>query len=131
GVGLVAMVATPIIAVIVAVTLIGIPLALLMFLVWGLAMYFSKILFSHYLGRTLFARAGRQPHFALSLLVGLLIVLTVTSVPLIGGIVGFLLTITGLGMLAIFLWGRFRGPRFGEERFGEDRGGEDLEARYP
>jgi cytoskeletal protein CcmA (bactofilin family) len=122
GVGLVTMVAVPIIAVIVAITLIGIPVAILMFLLWSVALYFSKILFSHYLGSMLFERAGKSVHFALALFVGLLIVLTVTSVPLVGGIVNFLLTITGLGMLVIFVWARFQGRRFGER---------EIEAEYP
>src|SRR5690606_8203495 len=111
GVGLVTAVAVPVIAVLVAITLIGIPVALLMFLLWSAALYFAKILFAYFLGKRIFESSGREPHFALALLIGLLIVLTATNIPFVGGLLNFLMTIAGLGMLVIFLWGRFRGRR--------------------
>src|SRR5690606_3305152 len=108
GIGLVTLVAVPIIAIMTAITLIGLPIAILGVLVWLAAIYLAKIVVAHFIGRKLFARAGRPTHFALALLVGLLLVFVVVNVPLVGGLVNFLLTITGLGMLVIFVWGLFQ-----------------------
>lgn len=114
AIGLVALVAVPIIALMTAITLIGLPIALLAFFLWLLGIYFAKILLAHFVGRALFERTGSERHFALALVVGLLLVFIVINVPFVGGLVNFLLTITGLGMLVIYLWGRFQGRPFAE-----------------
>ena len=118
GVGLVTLVAVPIIALMTAVTLIGLPVALLAFLLWLIGLYFAKILFAHFLGRILLERVDRPPHLALALIIGLLIVLILVNVPFLGGLVNFVLTITGLGMLVIYVWGRFQGRSFEDADLG-------------
>lgn len=109
GVGLVTLVAVPIIALMTAVTLIGLPIAILGVLVWLVWIYFAKIVLAQFIGRKLFDRTDRSRHFALTLLVGLLLVFLAINIPLLGGLLNFLMTITGLGMLVIFLWGLSRG----------------------
>lgn len=104
GVGLVAMVATPIIALIAAVTIVGLPVAALGIFMWLVGLYFAKIVVAHFAGRRLFATTGQDKHFALALLVGLLLMLVAVNLPLVGGLLNFLLTITGLGMLVIWFW---------------------------
>lgn len=114
GVGLVALIATPIVAVIVGVTVIGIPIAVLGVLTWLVGLYLAKIVLAHFVGRRLFAAAGRERHFALALLVGLLLVLVVVNLPWIGGLLNVVLTITGLGMLVIWLWQLIQSRRTGD-----------------
>lgn len=109
GVGLVTLVAMPIIAVIAMITIIGIPLGLLGLVLWLAGVYFAKIVLAHFVGERVTEAAGSRPHFAVALAVGLLLVLTFVSVPFIGGVLNFVLTACGLGMLVLFIWDALRG----------------------
>lgn len=114
GAGLIALVAVPIIAVMTAITLIGLPIAIVGFLMWLVGIYFAKIVLAHVVGRRLLGRRDRAPHFALALLVGLVLVLIAVNIPFLGLLINFLLTITGLGLLVVFLWGLMQGRSFAQ-----------------
>lgn len=103
GIGLITLISAPIVALLVAITIIGLPVAFVVFVLWVIGLYLAKIVVAHYVGRRLLITAGRNGHFTAPLALGLVIVLLVVSIPFIGGIVNFLLTITGLGLLAILL----------------------------
>lgn len=111
GVGLVALVAVPIIAVLVAITIIGIPVALLALALWLAALYLAKIVLAHVVGTRILEASGSTRHFTVALAVGLLLVLLLVELPFIGGLLNFLLTICGLGLLMLFLWRAVRGER--------------------
>ncbi|XOV88915.1 MAG: zf-HC2 domain-containing protein [Pseudomonadota bacterium] len=99
GIGLVALVSVPVIALIAAVTLIGLPIGIISFLAWGLTLYLSKILVASVIGRTLLGNTSRHGSLPLTLLVGLGVVLIAVNLPAIGGVISFLLTIVGFGLL--------------------------------
>jgi hypothetical protein len=102
--GIVALVATPIIAVLVCLTIIGIPLGLIALALWGASIYLAKVVVAQLIGTHFIeVMAQRRKHFAVALLFGLLVVTLVTNLPFIGGVVRFLLTILGLGLLVLFL----------------------------
>ncbi|NBC23835.1 MAG: hypothetical protein GVY21_10205 [Gammaproteobacteria bacterium] len=107
GIGLVTLVSVPLIALLVAVTLIGLPLAGLGFLLWLAGVYLAKIVVAHIIGSRLFEAAGGR-HFAVALAVGLAAVIFAINLPFVGGIINFLLTICGLGVLVLFLWHTWR-----------------------
>lgn len=109
GLGLIALVAVPIIALMTAFTLIGLPISIVGFLLWLVGLYVAKIVLAHMFGRRLLERIGKPAHGAVALIVGLVLVLIAVNLPLIGGLLNFLLTITGLGLLVVFLWGRIQG----------------------
>ena len=102
GIGIVALVSTPIIAAIVAITLIGLPFAFVAIFSWLLGIYLATIVVGAAIGRMIMGDGKSLP---LTLLVGLAIVMVAVNLPLIGGIVAFILTIIGLGMLVQFLFG--------------------------
>ena len=108
GIGLVALVAVPVIALMTGITLIGLPIAVLAMLAWLAALYLAKIVVAHFIGKAVFDRTGRPAHFALALLVGLLLVFVAINIPLLGLLLNFVLTITGLGMIVILIWGLFQ-----------------------
>ena len=114
GIGLITLISVPVIALLVAVTIIGLPVAFVGIVFWVIGLYFAKIVVANLVGRRLLQRAGREGHFATPLALGLVLVLVVVSIPFIGGIANFLLTITGFGMLVIFLGGVFRRRREGD-----------------
>lgn len=108
GAGLVAVVAMPVIAVLVAVTLIGLPVAIIALMLWLAGLYVAKILVAHVIGARLLEAAGRRRGFVVTLAVGLLAVIVVVNLPFIGGLISFLLTICGFGLLVLFLWDAIR-----------------------
>jgi len=56
------------------------------------------------IGRQLFkTRDGATPHFAATLLAGLVIVLIAVNLPWIGWLVGLVLTLIGLGLIVAYL----------------------------
>jgi len=110
GIGFLAAVATPIAAVILAITVIGLPVALATLFFWLLALYLSKIVIGKYIGSTLLGNGkDTMGSTALSLLIGITIIVVAVNLPYIGGILNFLLILIGLGGLLVAAYRMFRG----------------------
>ena len=109
GIGFLIVVATPIAALIVAITLIGFPVAVVGFMAWLLGMYLAKIIIANFIGRTLLASSGeRMSSVALGLIVGLVLLFVAINLPYIGGLVHFILILVGFGALARQVYGSFQ-----------------------
>ena len=107
GIGFLVLVATPIAVLILAVTLIGLPLALISFGLWLLALYLAKILVAAAIAQAWFKPANFSPRvLALPLLVSLALVWVLTNIPYIGGLLSLMVAIAGLG--TVFMWWRSR-----------------------
>ncbi len=107
GIGFLAACATPIAAIIICVTLIGLPIGLTTLALWILGLYLAKIVLAGFLGRALLGGQGEQrPSPALALLAGLVLVLIAVNLPFVGGIINFLLTLLGLGALIMTVYRR-------------------------
>lgn len=105
GVGFLGLVATPIAAVILCITIIGLPIGLVGVALWLIGLYLSKIVIAQFLGRALMRGQGeRDPSMALGLLVGLVLIFVAVNLPYIGGVINFLLIILGLGAILISLY---------------------------
>lgn len=109
GIGFLAAVATPIAAIIMAITVIGLPVALATLILWLLALYLSKIVIGRYIGGILTGN-GKDTFgsTALSLLIGITIIVVAINLPYIGGILNILLILIGLGALLITAYRLFR-----------------------
>jgi cytoskeletal protein CcmA (bactofilin family) len=101
GIGFLALIATPIAAIIIGVTLIGLPLAFFALLLWLAGLYVAKIVIGAFLGRTLLGGESSQ---AITLLLGLLLVYAAVNLPYVGGIINILLTGIGFGAILIALY---------------------------
>jgi hypothetical protein len=102
--GMVALVATPIIALLACVTVIGIPLGVIALLAWGIGLYLAKVMVAQLVGIYVVETiAERREHFAVALAAGLFVVTLATSLPFVGGVVSFVVTVVGLGLLVLFL----------------------------
>jgi cytoskeletal protein CcmA (bactofilin family) len=108
GVGLAAAVVLPVLAVIACITVIGIPLGIVVAITWLLGLYFAKIVVAQHVGRKLFDSPRGTPHYAATLIAGLVIVLIAVNLPWIGGLVSLVLTLVGLGMIVAHLYDRNR-----------------------
>jgi len=106
AIGLAAAVTMPVAAVIFCVTVIGIPLGVLTFLLGAIGLYFSKAVIGQIIGRGILRNRETPPHFALTLLVGLAIVIVAINLPWIGGFANLLLTLTGFGVMVSLILAR-------------------------
>ncbi len=105
GLGFVLVTATPVLAVVLAVTLIGLPAGLVIAAAWALSLYVSKIVVAHFLGNALLRPKQRDVRsMLLPLLAGLVLVLIAVSLPYVGWVINLLLVIIGLGAMGQALY---------------------------
>jgi cytoskeletal protein CcmA (bactofilin family) len=103
AIGLVTAIALPVVAFIACITVVGIPLGILTAIVWLSGLYFAKIVVAQMIGRRLFASPHGVPHYAATLLAGLVIVIVGINLPWIGWLISLAVTLLGLGMIVTFL----------------------------
>lgn len=99
GIGLITIVSLPIIAIMVAFTVVGLPFTIIGLVGWIVLMYIAKIVVAGYIGSLLLADSERANNAFMVLLVGLVPIYIAINLPFIGGILGFLLTIVGAGLV--------------------------------
>jgi cytoskeletal protein CcmA (bactofilin family) len=100
GLGLLALCAVPLAALLIAVTLVGIPLALTVAALYWLGLMLAWPALGLVVGTVMAGRTRREPLPALiALLVGLIVLHLVTHVPVLGGLVSFLGLASGLGLI--------------------------------
>ncbi len=108
--GFVAAVATPVVAVIAGITLIGLPVALASLAAWLVGLYLGKIVVARYTGQLMLASFSIKAASTLGqLVVGLAAVIIATSLPYVGGLVNILLTLLGFGALLATAYKSWRG----------------------
>jgi hypothetical protein len=113
-VGLLVLVATPVAALILVLTVVGLPLGIILLGCYALALYLGVIVVAATLGRTLVhAEPGQNGRFAAGLLLGLVIITIAVSLPVIGVGVRLLVILLGLGALVqqVHALRRRAGPR--------------------
>ncbi len=99
GVGVLAGI--PVVIIVAAITLLGLPIALMLFALYLAALYLAKLWVGAFLGRTLLKSSGAtNGDWMLGLLVGLLILTVVGFIPYLGGLVRFGVVCLGLGAFA-------------------------------
>lgn len=101
GWGSVVLIMTPIIALLLMITLIGIPVALILLVVWGICLFISRILAAFAVGHFLLTqyrkRSDETPYLKLCL--GVIVAWIVFEIPIIGGILSLLAVLAGLGVI--------------------------------
>ena len=108
GLGLLTLVGAPIAAVLAGITLVGLPLSLIVIVAWALALYLAQIVVASMVGRMLMSGSDS---LAWTLLAGLVVVTVAVNLPFIGGIISFVLTIVGVGLLVQYLLGALPGGK--------------------
>jgi cytoskeletal protein CcmA (bactofilin family) len=100
GVGFLALIATPIVLLLTAVTLVGLPIALMGFAVYLAALYVSTILVGALIGSALVGPDHSDARrFGLALLAGLAVVIVLCHLPFVGWPVHIVVLLAGLGVL--------------------------------
>lgn len=113
GLGFAVLVLSPIALVLLALTVVGIPAALIGLAVWGIALYLGGVVVAALIGRSLVKPRGDGARdFGMALLVGLAVVVGVKSLPFVGRPAGWVIALVGVGLLAVqaqLWWRRSRG----------------------
>lgn len=111
GWGLLALILTPLIAIVLIVTLIGIPLSLILFALWLIALYVSKVFTAILVGRYLISnflsargtslatddKPERKDQLIPALILGVIVIYLLFAVPVLGPILSFIAMLWGLG----------------------------------
>lgn len=101
GVGLVFAIVTPIVAVILAVSLIGLPLALITFAAYLILIYISKIYISIMIGQKIVSLFNQTVSIYWVFVLGILIYSLLTLIPVLGWLIIMVLGFMGLGALVM------------------------------
>lgn len=123
GVGLLVFVGVPILLALLFVSLVGIPLGLLGTLLYALLLWLGYVYGAFAVGVWIIRKVGTGDRW-LALFVGLLLAGLVGLVPILGGIVQFLVLLLGLGALG--LGGRSRYQRRRDRESDEEFGAESM-----
>ena len=100
AIGATILVGTPVLAIVAIITLVGAPLGLLTLLLWLATLYAAGIVIACYIGRLILP--GRES-LTLPLLVGLMLLVVVTNLPIVGGPIQLVAGILGLGLIGQWL----------------------------
>jgi hypothetical protein len=95
GLGLLVAVLTPIVAIILLVTIVGIPLALILLVLYAILLYIARLVAAFWLAELFGYGKIRLWGFIISLLV----VYIVISIPVIGWLISLIITLTGVGAI--------------------------------
>lgn len=96
-VGFLALFFTPIIAVFLLITVIGIPLSLILLVAYGLYLYLAKIFIAFFLGVIILEKASQKTKPAWAFVLGLIVYYLLTLIVVVKGIVIFFSLLFGLG----------------------------------
>lgn len=102
--GLAAMFVSPLIIFIIFLTIIGIPLGLILFVLWLIAVYISKILVGIIVGKNILEKLleKRKDSLIWALVIGVLITWFICSLPIIGWALSLLAIWWGLGGVSLY-----------------------------
>ncbi|MGM0399218.1 MAG: polymer-forming cytoskeletal protein [Halobacteriota archaeon] len=120
GWGLLLLFGIPILLVAFAITIVGIPVALLGLMLYVLAIWVGVVYGEFAVGRYLLTRLGSEGKWK-ALLLGLFVFSLLGFIPIVGGIAAFLALLVGLGALGSGLRGRFA-ERRGDGEEGAETG---------
>ncbi len=100
--GIVGLIAAPVVALLLMVTIIGLPLGLILVCAYIILIYVSKVYVSVFVGKFLLNMAGsRSDSLVLMLVLGLLLFELIGFVPALSGFVGLLVVVFGFGAVLV------------------------------
>jgi len=103
GWGVVLLIVTPFVLVALLMTVVGIPLALILFPLYLISLYLARIVIILWAGTAILERMGKGGHPAWGLLIGLFLYTVLTFIPGPGGLISFFVILFGLGAALLTL----------------------------
>ena len=100
GLGVAFAVLGPLALVLLALTVVGIPAALIGLAAWAACVYFGAVVVAALIGRSLVKPQGDSVReFGMALAVGLVVVVLLRNLPFVGGPAGWVIALVGVGIL--------------------------------
>ncbi|MCF7795181.1 polymer-forming cytoskeletal protein [Patescibacteria group bacterium] len=92
---------TPIISIILMMTIIGIPLGFIMLIIWFIALYFAQIMVGLGLGKQIREKVFKlkKKNIMADLIIGITTLYLLFAIPVFGGVLTFFSTLLGLGVI--------------------------------
>lgn len=109
GIGFVVLLAVPVAMFLIAITLIGIPVSILVGVAYALLFYLSTLVVAYFIAKRFAPEDDRRLLLWTGLI--LLVIFFVVEIPFIGGGLNFLVHIFGVGCLVLHLWGLYQTSR--------------------
>ncbi|NHN46088.1 polymer-forming cytoskeletal protein [Halostella sp. JP-L12] len=110
GIGVLALVAAPVLFLLFAITIVGIPIALAWLFLFLLLAWIGSVYGAFLVGVVLLSAADVRNRW-LALVLGLVVVAVATQAPYVGGLIGLLVFLLGLGSLFGLVAGDYRRRR--------------------
>lgn len=103
GAGTLVLFGIPLLSLILMVTVIGIPMGVILLIVYGLALYLARIITAVLIGNMIIRRVGQVTFWIelLQVLTGLLIIEILSLVPVVNILVGIVAVVIGLGAITL------------------------------
>lgn len=111
GIGVISFIIIPVAVILLFILVITVPLAILLSLAYGFALFISYLLVALVLGVLTikyFKRDITTSVYYWGLLLGMVIIAVLTNIPYVGGIINLLFIFFGLGSVTYFMWTRRR-----------------------
>jgi cytoskeletal protein CcmA (bactofilin family) len=108
GVGLITLFATPILAIVACITLVGMAIGLGGLLLWLVLMYSAQVAVGAWIGARLLGESFETPARIGRLALGLLVVRIATSLPEVHSYIWFVIVVWGMGSITLALFRTFR-----------------------
>jgi cytoskeletal protein CcmA (bactofilin family) len=109
-IGVFAVLAMPILLIFLALTFVGIPLAILLGIIWVLILILSGPMFAYYLGRLLLRK--QTDNAIWTMLVGAAVVVVLFIIPIVNVITGLASVIVGMGIVSLYVASHLHKPRY-------------------
>ena len=100
--GLLFLIVTPIVAVLLLITIIGIPLSLILLVIYIILVYISRIYVGLWVGQYVLRKLNQETKSrVIAMALGLIIVVIGINLPIIGGLIHFVIILLGLGAIIL------------------------------
>lgn len=104
GIGFLVLIAVPPAVILLLVSVIGIPLALITVSLYAFFIYLTKVYVGLFVGDQILSRIrGKETHWFWALLVGIAIIILLGLIPIIGWLAGLAVVLFGLGAISMAL----------------------------
>ncbi len=99
GYALVYLILVPMASIILFAFVIGIPVALIALVIYGVTIYLAYAYAGYYIGKKIMSKSGREENALLEGLIGITILYVVSIIPVVGGFISFLARLCGIGIM--------------------------------
>ncbi len=97
--GFLFLIAVPVISIVLMISIVCMPLAIIALLLYGIIIYLSSIISSVYFGRLIGNKVLKLDNVYLQILIGIVLTRLVKLIPVIGGLYSFVIVILGVGFV--------------------------------